>query len=110
LDGYFKDSIVTRGAFVAILIDPWYKTKFLEYLWDADRGANAPKIKKAVEYFRTIYTRYSYRAKNITAYYHDLAINDPFGLGAVSAEVREDADAWRTDLLHGFGEFVQQIQ
>jgi hypothetical protein len=62
-----------------------------------------------MEYLRTIYTRYSCRAKDITAYYRDLAADNPFGLGAISAEVREDTDTWRTDLLHRFGEFVQQI-
>jgi hypothetical protein len=78
--------------FVTILIDPRYKTKLLEHLWDTDKGANTPKVKKAVEYLRIIYTRYSCRTKNIITYYRDLAVDNPFGLGTISAEIKEDAD------------------
>ena len=48
---YYKDAISSRHSFVAIICDPRYKLKALEFLFDTSRGIESTSYKRAKIHF-----------------------------------------------------------
>ena len=58
---YFKKSIAIRHSFIALICDPRYKIEVLEFLFDAEGGANSALYKKGKAHFQYVYSDYSRR-------------------------------------------------
>jgi hypothetical protein len=59
---YYKEAISSRHSFVAIICDPRYKLKALEFLFDASGGIESTGYKRAKIHFQYIYSQYQKRA------------------------------------------------
>jgi hypothetical protein len=107
---YFKKSMTTRHASVALICDPRYKMEVLEFMFEAEGGVNSPWYKKGKLHFQNVYSDYSRRAALVRDWRRQEAENKAIDArerarGADSPEV-EGEENWRTDPLHGFSEFM----
>ena len=110
---YFKKSIAIRHRFVSLIYDPRYKIEVLEFLFDAEGGVSSSSYKKGKLYFQHVYSDYSRRAALVKNWNRIEAENKAANTQEAydrdydgdSLEVEGEED-WRTNPLHGFGEFM----
>ncbi len=100
---YYKTSLATRHFFVATICDPRYKMNLLTYIYDAEGGANSPKVKRGKAHFEHVYGQYRRRAVQIAVIERERAQEQL--LTRPSNTIVDDND-WRNNPLHGYAEHV----
>jgi hypothetical protein len=96
---------------VAIICDPRYKLKALEYLFDASGGAESTGYKRAKGHFQHTYSQYQKRAVGLAELERQRLQNDEIdarGSRSPTPEV-EGQEAWRVDPLYGWNEYMAAL-
>jgi hypothetical protein len=58
MEDYYKEAISSRHSFIAIIYDPRYKLKALEFLFNASGGIKSTGYKRVKGHFQYIYSQY----------------------------------------------------
>jgi hypothetical protein len=96
---YYKTSITTRSAMVALICDPRLKMEILAHLFDAEGGVNAPSYIRARNHFAHTYREYKKRATGLADWRRRIQEQAEAPLPEVEVE---NAQAWRVDPMHGW--------
>lgn len=112
LDEYYKESLLTRPAMVAVICDRRYKLQLLEYLYHAQGGARAPEVKKAKAHFQAVYGQYDRRAAVLRVYQVEQieAAANAAAEENSDLEVEEEDDQWRTNPLAGYTAHLASVR
>jgi len=100
---YYKEAISSRYSFVAIIYDPRYKLKALEFLFNASGGIESAGYKRAKGHFQHTYSQYQKRTVGLAELERQRLEHDVIDArGSRSpTPVVEGQEAWRVDPLHG---------
>jgi hypothetical protein len=112
LSDYYKKALATRHSFVAIICDPRYKLSVLAFMFDAEGGVESLLYKKGKAHFEHVYSQYNRRAVGLAEHERvrlENLVIDAREAQSESPEVEGQED-WRTDPLHGFGEYIASSQ
>jgi len=100
---YYKTSITTRSAFVALICDPRLKMEVLAHLFDADGGVGSHSYQRARNHFVHTFREYKKRAIGLADWKRQQEEQEEVPEPEVIAE---DLQAWRVDPLHSWDDYL----
>jgi hypothetical protein len=111
IEEYYKEAISSRYSFVAIICDPRYKLKALEFLFNASSGIESTSYKRAKIHFQHTFSQYQKRAIGLAELERQRLENeaiDALGSRSPTPEVKGE-EPWRVDPLHGWDDYIATL-